>query len=255
MNFVKIELTETIYLNSSVENNGSTTTVPAITSNNCHPQLPPYSAPTVLKPVTRSVDRNASPDPQEVNLSVGGYLFLFIQVWKELGLLSFCQEVVSGLETCRESQSTRLGSRHSIEQVFPTQGRFYKASITGFGSSGRVFKIIFYSNMFTVPKPGTNLLRPVLDLKRLYTFIANQAFKMEGIKNYLKWLSKVITWCSLPMEECLSNLDKEECLSNLDKTMELLVKLGFSRIQMDLFAFQLSNDQLLYKYNECTPTR
>ncbi|KAN0022944.1 hypothetical protein ACTFIU_009027 [Dictyostelium citrinum] len=37
--------------------------------------------------------------------------------------------------------------------------------------------------MPSIPKPGTNLLRPVLDLKRLNTFIANQSFKMEGIKN------------------------------------------------------------------------
>ncbi|KAM9951238.1 hypothetical protein ACTFIT_012344 [Dictyostelium discoideum] len=34
-----------------------------------------------------------------------------------------------------------------------------------------------------VPKPGTNLHRPVLDLKRLNSYINNQSFKMEGIKN------------------------------------------------------------------------
>ncbi|KAM9954708.1 hypothetical protein ACTFIW_003308 [Dictyostelium discoideum] len=40
-------------------------------------------------------------------------------------------------------------------------------------------KRVFYSNVFTVPKPGTTLHRPVLDLKRLNTYIN----KMEGIKN------------------------------------------------------------------------
>ncbi|KAM9954861.1 hypothetical protein ACTFIW_000964 [Dictyostelium discoideum] len=44
-------------------------------------------------------------------------------------------------------------------------------------------KRVFYSNVFTVPKPGTTLNRPVLDLKRLNTYINNQSFKMEGIKN------------------------------------------------------------------------
>ncbi|KAM9972457.1 hypothetical protein ACTFIW_010439 [Dictyostelium discoideum] len=44
-------------------------------------------------------------------------------------------------------------------------------------------KRVFYSNAFTVPKPGTTLHRPVLDLKRLNTYINNQSFKMEGIKN------------------------------------------------------------------------
>ncbi|KAM9954335.1 hypothetical protein ACTFIW_003876 [Dictyostelium discoideum] len=39
------------------------------------------------------------------------------------------------------------------------------------------------SNVFTVPKPGTTLHRPVLDLKRLNTYINNQSFKMEGIMN------------------------------------------------------------------------
>ncbi|KAN0008797.1 hypothetical protein ACTFIU_002090 [Dictyostelium citrinum] len=61
-----------------------------------------------------------------------------------------------------------INSRGSeIEQVLPNQ----------------YSKLVFYSNLFTVPKPGTNLLRPVLDLKRLNTFIANQSFKMEGIKS------------------------------------------------------------------------
>ncbi|KAN0023499.1 hypothetical protein ACTFIV_007885 [Dictyostelium citrinum] len=55
----------------------------------------------------------------------------------------------------------------ATEQVLPTQHS----------------KLVFYSNVFTVPKPGTNLLRPVLDLKKLNNFLANQSFKMEGIKN------------------------------------------------------------------------
>ncbi|KAM9972497.1 hypothetical protein ACTFIW_006040 [Dictyostelium discoideum] len=55
----------------------------------------------------------------------------------------------------------------TIEQVLPN----------------RYSKRVFYSNVFTVPKPGTTLHRPVLDLKRLNTYINNQSFKMEGIKN------------------------------------------------------------------------
>ncbi|EAL60370.1 hypothetical protein DDB_G0294234, partial [Dictyostelium discoideum AX4] len=35
---------------------------------------------------------------QEVNLPVGGRLFHHKQVWKELGLPNFCQEVVNGLK-------------------------------------------------------------------------------------------------------------------------------------------------------------
>ncbi|KAN0015735.1 hypothetical protein ACTFIU_005682 [Dictyostelium citrinum] len=37
-------------------------------------------------------------EEQEVNLPVGGRLFHFKQVWRELGLSNFCQEVVSGLK-------------------------------------------------------------------------------------------------------------------------------------------------------------
>ncbi|KAM9943645.1 hypothetical protein ACTFIT_001934 [Dictyostelium discoideum] len=51
-----------------------------------------------------------------------------------------------------------------------------KESINNFQSNCK-YEI---NNMFTVPKPGTNLHRPVLDLKRLNTYINN---KMEGIKN------------------------------------------------------------------------
>ncbi|KAM9954675.1 hypothetical protein ACTFIW_003275 [Dictyostelium discoideum] len=130
-------------------------------------------------------------EEQEVNLPVGGRLFHHKQVWKELGLPNFCQEVVNGLKVhllpnfkpmpnpipfsipegpksdCITKEVQDLLLDDAIEQVLPN----------------RYSKRVFYSNVFTVPKPGTNLHRPVLDLKRLNTFINNQSFKMEGIKN------------------------------------------------------------------------
>ncbi|KAM9957069.1 hypothetical protein ACTFIR_003806 [Dictyostelium discoideum] len=130
-------------------------------------------------------------EEQEVNLSVGGRLFHHKQVWKELGLPNFCQEVVNGLKVhllpnfkpmpnpipfsipegpksdCITKEVQDLLLDDAIEQVLPN----------------RYSKRVFYSNVFTVPKPGTTLHRPVLDLKRLNTYINNQSFKMEGIKN------------------------------------------------------------------------
>ncbi|KAM9948592.1 hypothetical protein ACTFIT_009790 [Dictyostelium discoideum] len=109
----------------------------------------------------------------------------------ELGLPNFCQEVVNGLKVhllpnfkpmlnpipisipegpksdCITKEVQDLLLDDAIEQVLPN----------------RYSKRVFYSNVFTVPKPGTNLHRPVLDLKRLNTYINNQSFKMEGIKN------------------------------------------------------------------------
>ncbi|EAL60309.1 hypothetical protein DDB_G0294346, partial [Dictyostelium discoideum AX4] len=134
---------------------------------------------------------NSSNKEQEVNLPVGGRLFHHKQVWKELGLPNFCQEVVNGLKIhllpnfkpmpnpipisipegpksdCITKEVQDLLLDDAIEQVLPN----------------RYSKRVFYSNVFTVPKPGTNLHRPVLDLKRLNTYINNQSFKMEGIKN------------------------------------------------------------------------
>ncbi|KAM9948583.1 hypothetical protein ACTFIT_009781 [Dictyostelium discoideum] len=130
-------------------------------------------------------------EEHEVNLPVGGRLFHHKQVWKELGLPNFCQEVVNGLKVhllpnfkpmlnpipisipegpksdCITKEVQDLLLDDAIEQVLPN----------------RYSKRVFYSNVFTVPKPGTNLHRPVLDLKRLNTYINNQSFKMEGIKN------------------------------------------------------------------------
>ncbi|KAM9954871.1 hypothetical protein ACTFIW_000974 [Dictyostelium discoideum] len=130
-------------------------------------------------------------EEQEVNLPVGGRLFHHKQVWKELGLPNFCQEVVNGLKVhllpnfkpmpnpipisipegpksdCITKEVQELLLDDAIEQVLPN----------------RYSKRVFYSNVFTVPKPGTTLHRPVLDLKRLNTYINNQSFKMEGIKN------------------------------------------------------------------------
>ncbi|KAM9985632.1 hypothetical protein ACTFIZ_000228 [Dictyostelium cf. discoideum] len=114
-------------------------------------------------------------EEQEVNLPVGGRLFHHKQVWKELGLPNFCQEVVNGLKVhllptfkpmpnptpisipegpksdCITKEVLDLLADDAIEQVLPN----------------RYSKRVFYSNVFTVPKPGTNLHRPVLDLKRL----------------------------------------------------------------------------------------
>ncbi|KAM9994138.1 hypothetical protein ACTFIZ_002960 [Dictyostelium cf. discoideum] len=68
---------------------------------------------------------------------------------------------------CITKEVQDLLADDAIEQVLPN----------------RYSKRVFYSNVFTVPKPGTTLHRPVLDLKRLNTYINNQSFKMEGIKN------------------------------------------------------------------------
>ncbi|KAM9985617.1 hypothetical protein ACTFIZ_000203 [Dictyostelium cf. discoideum] len=68
---------------------------------------------------------------------------------------------------CITKEVQDLLADDAIEQVVPN----------------RYSKRVFYSNVFTVPKPGTNLHRPVLDLKRLNTYINNQSFKMEGIMN------------------------------------------------------------------------
>ncbi|KAN0015733.1 hypothetical protein ACTFIU_005680 [Dictyostelium citrinum] len=110
---------------------------------------------------------------KEIYGVVGGLLFHFKQVWKELGLPSFCQEVVSGLKVhvlpnlISAQHNTDINSRGS------EIGVHYKGSTR---LASRRFNP-------AIPKPGTNLLRSVLDLKRLNTFIANQSFKMEGIKN------------------------------------------------------------------------
>ncbi|KAM9974264.1 hypothetical protein ACTFIR_012785 [Dictyostelium discoideum] len=128
-------------------------------------------------------------EEQKVNLSVGGRLFHHKQVWKESGLPNFCQEVVNGLKIyllpnfkpmpnpipfsipegpksdCITKEVQDLLLYDAIEQVLPNH----------------YSKRVFYSNVFTVPKPGTTLHRPVLNLKRLNTY--NQSFTMEGIKN------------------------------------------------------------------------
>ncbi|KAM9974314.1 hypothetical protein ACTFIR_012835 [Dictyostelium discoideum] len=104
-------------------------------------------------------------EEQEVNLPVGGRLFHHKQVWKELGLPNFCQEVVNGLKVhllpnfkpmpnpipfsipegpksdCITKEVQDLLLDDAIEQVLPN----------------RYSKRVFYSNVFTVPKPGTTL--------------------------------------------------------------------------------------------------
>ncbi|KAM9972517.1 hypothetical protein ACTFIW_006060 [Dictyostelium discoideum] len=201
-----------------------------------------------------------------------GRLFHHKQVWKELSLPNFCQEVVNGLKVhllpnfkpmpnpipfsitrgpksdCITKEVQDLLLDDAIEQVLPN----------------RYSKRVFYSNVFTVPKPGTTLHRPVLDLKRLNTYINNQSFKMEGIKNLPSMVKQGYYMVKLDIKKAylhvltapdiftmllrhvlrmlrdinvsvIAYLDdlltvgstEEECLSNLKNRMGLLVKLGF----------------------------
>ncbi|KAM9957060.1 hypothetical protein ACTFIR_003797 [Dictyostelium discoideum] len=93
-------------------------------------------------------------------------VFRRTRIWKELGLPNFCQEVVNGLKV------------HLLPN-FKLMPNPIRIAIP----EGPKSDCVFYSNVITVPKPGTTLHRPVLDLKRLNTYINNQSFKMEGIKN------------------------------------------------------------------------
>ncbi|KAM9955085.1 hypothetical protein ACTFIW_008749 [Dictyostelium discoideum] len=168
----------------------------------------------------RSNNFNGSPKEQEVNLPVGGRLFHHKQVWKELGLPNFCQEVVNGLKihllpnfkpipnsipfSISEGPKSHRGEKKTLKSIFKyldlkvllsTDFRPCADCITKEVQDlllddaieqilpNRYSKRVFYSNVFTVPKPGTILHRPVLDLKRLKTYINNQSFKMEGIEN------------------------------------------------------------------------
>ncbi|KAN0032981.1 hypothetical protein ACTA71_011188 [Dictyostelium dimigraforme] len=142
----------------------------------------------------RSNNFNGSPS----NVASGSNNTKSANVWKKLGLPNFCQEVVNGLKIhllpnfkamlnptpisipegpksdCITKEVQDLLLDDAIEQVLPN----------------RYSKLVFYSNVFTVPKPGTTLLHPVLDLKRLNSYIVNQSFKMEGIKNLPSMLKK-----------------------------------------------------------------
>ncbi|KAM9994460.1 hypothetical protein ACTFIZ_012880 [Dictyostelium cf. discoideum] len=102
--------------------------------------------------------------------------------------------------------------------------------------------------------------RPVLDLKRLNTYINNQSLKIERIKNLSSMVKQGYYMVKLDIKKAylhvlvdpqyrdlfrfvwqeinvsvIAYLDDllivgsttEECLSNLKKTMEILVKLGF----------------------------
>ncbi|KAM9975461.1 hypothetical protein ACTFIW_013342 [Dictyostelium discoideum] len=121
---------------------------------------------------------------QEVNLPVGGCLFHHKQVWNELDLPNFCQEVANGLKA---RLLPNLKADTKPNSVFNSRGskiRLYHKGSTRLvirrccrtSTSKPSFKAHLYSNVFTFPKPGTTLHRPVLDLKRLNTYINNQSF-------------------------------------------------------------------------------
>ncbi|KAM9972514.1 hypothetical protein ACTFIW_006057 [Dictyostelium discoideum] len=188
---IKIKDTPKMFDETETELNSSGNNTTGNSSNS-------KSSSGVMADLTTSMDHQVMlhqvatiPKEQEVNLPVGGRLFHHKQVWKELGLPNFCQEVVNGLKVhllpnfkpmpnpipfsipegpksdCITKEVQDLLLDDAIEQVLPN----------------RYSKRVFYSNVFTVPKPGTTLHRPVLDLKRFNTYINNQSFKMEGIKN------------------------------------------------------------------------
>ncbi|KAN0022977.1 hypothetical protein ACTFIU_009060 [Dictyostelium citrinum] len=102
----------------------------------------------------------------------------------------------------------------AIEQLLPNQ----------------YLKLFFYSNLFTVPKPGTNLLRPVLQFEKVKYFYQESLHHVLIEPNYrdlflLGMLRELNV--SVIAYFLIVGATKEECLSNLDKTIKLLVKLVF----------------------------
>ncbi|KAM9954309.1 hypothetical protein ACTFIW_003850 [Dictyostelium discoideum] len=72
------------------------------------------------------------------------------------------------------------------------------------GSNGTILQSVIQSAFLLnvlVPKPGTTLIVNS-EFKRLSTYINNQSFKMEGIKNLPSMVKQVITWkgSALPLE-------------------------------------------------------
>ncbi|KAN0022988.1 hypothetical protein ACTFIU_009071 [Dictyostelium citrinum] len=99
-------------------------------------------------------------EEQEVNLPVGGLLLHFKQVWKQLGLPSFCPEVVSGLKVHILPNFKSVHNPITISIPEGPKSEFITKEVYDLlvddaieqVLSNQYSKLVFYSNVYTVPK-------------------------------------------------------------------------------------------------------
>ncbi|KAM9954892.1 hypothetical protein ACTFIW_000995 [Dictyostelium discoideum] len=188
-------------------------------------------------------------EEQKVNLPVGGRLFHHKQVWKELGLPNFCQEVVNGLKVhllpnfklmpnpipfsipdgpksdCVTKEVQGLLFDDTIEQE--TDGRNQESTIDGqtrlLHGKTRYQESLPPHNYSTWCGKGSHYRWKTtpfwLSTPRIFTMLLRHVLRMLRDINV-----SVIAYLG---DLLIVGSTKEECLSNLKKTMDLLVKLGF----------------------------
>ncbi|KAM9954220.1 hypothetical protein ACTFIW_003761 [Dictyostelium discoideum] len=142
----------------------------------------------------------------------------------------------------------------AIEQVLPN----------------RYSKSVFYSNVFTVPKPGTTLHRPVLDLKRVvryrtYHFSIRTTLETMPQESDLDWraYSRILQCKSRPPQPSFRDESQIVIQSNQELQLATEERSVQSHQTSDgsnpdgpiRISPEPSNDQLLNNQNECTPPR
>ncbi|KAN0045659.1 hypothetical protein ACTA71_006037 [Dictyostelium dimigraforme] len=160
----------------------------------------------------RSNNFNGSPsnvvsEEQEVNLPVGGRLFHHKQVWKELGLPNFCQEVVNGLKihllpnfkpilnsTPISIPESQIGLHHKGSTRLVT-GRCHRTS-----TSKPLFKTRFLlqngrnKNLPSMLKKGYYIVK--LDIKKAYLHVLVDA-QFRDLFRFV-WKGVHYRWKTMP---------------------------------------------------------
>eukprot|EP01132_Coremiostelium_polycephalum_P010169 gene10169-12475_t len=128
---------------------------------------------------------------------VGCRLKEFVPVWKEMGFPNHSIKTIQGLRIdllpSFKSRREALPKR----RLDPAQVECIEKEVVSLLEEDAIEIVnnpqksngpVFYSDLFTVPKPGGGL-RPVLDLREFNTHVKMESFKMEGIKD-LQFLLK-----------------------------------------------------------------
>ncbi|KAM9975921.1 hypothetical protein ACTFIR_009762 [Dictyostelium discoideum] len=198
-------------------------------------------------------------EEQEVNLPVGGRLFHHKQVWKELGLPNFCQEVVNGLKVhllpnfkpmpnpilfsipegpksdCITKEVQDLLLDDAIEQVkylhqqpIIQDGRNKESTIDG------KTRLLHGKTRYQESLPSRisrSTIQRLIPLRgKDHITVGKQSPRIFSM--LLRPVLRMLRDINVSVIAYLDNLlivgsTKEECLSNLKNTMDLLVKLDF----------------------------
>jgi len=140
----------------------------------------------------------------ETSVAPAGKIQFCLPAWRQITQDPWVLEVVKGYQLELVQTPSQINPVTSVARS-PTEHQTIRAEVQALLIKGAVRMVRPQSNQFTsrllvIPKKDGSM-RPVINLKPLNKFIANQHFKMEGIHKVKELLGEGDWMCSVDLKD------------------------------------------------------